>query len=162
MKSITMMAKHAGMLLLAAGAYSAIAQNAPQDPPKTERKDPQAEAAALLCREIIKSVAALPKNAGVTDIEAAILFAISQDAALAEKPKAERDRIVELALTCALGDNPSAALRAAINNVRTSYGFGTGAVQNGGSFGPSSGGVSAFSGPIIGVGGGSSNYTPSR
>lgn len=155
-------ARHAGLLLLAIGTCSATAQSAPQDPPKPERKDPRAEIAADLCRLIVRSVARLPKNAGATDIEAAIVFAISQDPALVDKKKAERDRIVELALGCALGDNPSGALLAAVNNVRASYGIGTGAVQNGGNWGSGTGGVTPFSGPIIGVGGGSSNYTQVR
>lgn len=162
--TIRSIARQIGILVTAVGACAAVAQTAPPAPAPAAApaKDPKAEKVAELCRLITKSIATLPKNAGVTDLEAAIVFAISQDESLASETKAERDRIVDLALTCALGAKPSAALIAAARNVRASYGIGTGAILSGSNFGPSAGSASAFFGPVIGVGGGSSNYTQVR
>lgn len=164
MMTLRNIARQIGMVVMAASTCAAVAQTAPPAPAPaaTPAKDPKAEKVAELCRLITKSIATLPKNAGVTDLEAAIVFAISQDASLASEKKADRDRIVDLALTCALGAKPSAALLAAARNVRASYGIGTGAIAAGGNWGPSAGGASAFFGPVIGVGGGSSNYTQVR
>lgn len=119
-----------------------------------------AYAARDLCQTIIRSIATLPRGASTIDLESALVFAISQAPTLqGSRDKRQIGRIVSLALNCAGGSAGHRNLAAAISNVRLSYGIGTGAtVGRGGGEGDLFGG--GFSGPLVGIGGGSSNYTP--
>jgi hypothetical protein len=139
--------KH-GAAMMAAGALLAAAWPA--------AAATQTPAAALdqkrvseLCTAMTLGVAKLPRTAGTQDVEAALVFAISQS-------KAD-PRTVEAALRCVRGSGT--AFQQALANVRQGYSIGTGAIASGGG-GFGSGGFGFGSTPVTGIGGGGgSTYT---
>ncbi len=112
-----------------------------------------AAAVSRLCRLIVADVVRLPKGASVEDLEASIVYTLSQ-------ARAER-RIIGPALICAAGNAGDApSLRQAFANVQQSYGGpGTASLAQAG-FGNGGNAGSFFSAPAIAIGGGTSNYTP--
>lgn len=112
-----------------------------------------AKQATQICVSIKAALAKLPSQAAVEDIEAAIVFVLSQ-ASYAPATMAA-------GLSCA-SEGADGNARTAFANVRASYGrSGTGATRP--SFGSSNGGGGVFfSPPVVGVGGGTTNYTSSR
>ena len=146
-------------ILLGAAVTSSLLAATPSQTPE-EQGFQKRDNVHELCELILKSVNALPADAGVTDIEAAIVYAISQAPMLQSGiDEAQRKRIIDGALSCALGDGSRRNLVLAIGNVRNSYGIGTGAVQTGSSGGGNGGFGGSFSPPLVGIGGGSSNYS---
>lgn len=96
--------------------------------------------------EIVKLTAI---TVSVEDAEAAIVYALSQANAARQ--------VVSPALLCAGAGVTNANVRQAIENVRRAYSSsGTAAIQRSAGGG---GGVSLFSPPAVGIGGGGSNYT---
>jgi hypothetical protein len=151
------------MILGFAVCTGAITTAAAQDTSKPAHKRVgQNDGSRELCSLVVNAISALPARASVADLEAAVVFAISQAPMLQpQMSKRDRDRLVELALTCALGSGKGGPnLAAAIANVRSSYGIGTGAVRVGGSF--NGGAASSFTLPLVGIGGGSTNYSSAR
>jgi hypothetical protein len=148
-----------GLAVCTSGFTTAAAQDTSKRPPK---RVGQNDGSRELCLLVVNAISALPARASVADLEAAIVFAISQAPMLQpQMAKRDRDRLVELALTCALGSGKGGPnLAAAIANVRSSYGIGTGAVGVSGSF--NGGSASTFTLPLVGIGGGSTNYSSGR
>lgn len=110
-----------------------------------------AKAAQQLCLLMTASVAKLPRSASTQDIEAAIVFTISQ--------KKAPPSVVTAALKCVRGTGQN--FRVALANVGRGYNIGTASITDaGGSFGNGGGGNAST--PVIGIGGGGggSNYTP--
>jgi hypothetical protein len=132
----------------AAAAITPVQQEA-ETPVQTDVAVPDAAAVAALVQSINAAVAALPADAKGEDIEAAIVFAVDQ----ASQP----ENVVMAALQQVAATTTSPAVKAAVNNVialrqRMNGQEGTGSIASNGdglSFGPS-----------LGVGGGSTDYTP--
>jgi hypothetical protein len=135
-------------VVLAALILPTAAVAVQQDVPvAAEAKAGKEDPTLLLCRQIRTAIAEIRPDASVEDFEAAIIYAISQSAA--------EDKVVDDALVCAAGGATGNAATA-IANVQASRRKprGTGAITGGGV-----GGVSLFSAPAVGIGGGGSNYT---
>jgi hypothetical protein len=110
--------------------------------------------AATIANTIKRELAALPTTATEADMEATIVFALSQGDYSFD--------VMDAALNMITDPNSTTELKQAVANVRIAMlnkkKFGTAAINGGGGNG---GGFSSFSSPIVGIGGGSSNYTPS-
>lgn len=145
--------------IAAIGAMLATAPVSAGAPRRAVIGDTDAQASRELCQTIIRSVSALPPGSSKIDLESAVVFAISQAPALqGGRDKRQIGRIVSVALNCAAGLGTHRHLAAALGNVRFAYGIGTAAVRggsaaDGGMFG------GGFSQPLVGIGGGSSNYS---
>lgn len=150
-----MLGKNRGTRLLATGLATvsllaivpdfAMGQNGSGAPQSTET--------CALSGPVLSEFAKLPANATLEDYEGATLFAVSQVSCSNEAAIAALE---SLAGTPSL----SAVQRQAILNVaealkRRTLRRGTGAINGGGD----GFGNSAFGSPVVGVGGGSSNYT---
>lgn len=111
--------------------------------------------AATIANAIKRELAALPATATEADMEATIVFALSQGTYSSD--------VMGAALNMIAGPDASTELKQAIANVRIAMlnkkKFGTAALNGGG--GGNGSGFSGFSSPIVGIGGGSSNYTSS-
>lgn len=146
----------AGFMAISGSFAVAQLPNQPEEQAAARFEDD--EAARELCKAIIEALADLPLDAGTTDIEAAIVFAISQSPYLQRLDDIERrDRIINEALDCVAGQAQHTNLATAIANVRAAYSVGTGAI--GGRSGSTGGGFSNFGPPLVGIGGGGANYT---
>jgi len=137
--------------LLAVIAVSAQPSMAVVETPGTQT--PGTDPADTLASAINIEVSKLPATASVEDIEAAIVFALSQGDYSAESIGGALDRVA----AADVSDNE----KQAIANVRLALfkkklNRGTGAIGNGGG---DTFGTSGFSAPIVSIGGGTSTYS---
>ena len=140
--------------LMAASPASAV----PTDLPGTTATADQIAAATMLAQSLCLQITGLTTPAPADQVEAAIVYALSQSTQPLAVQKLALDRIPS---TCSLGASMSAGLRnaqIALLRGTTSGTAGLTTARNATSAGGSSG-YSAFSSPAIAVGGGSVNYT---
>tara|TARA_R110000787_G_scaffold9028_27_gene31561 strand:- start:15971 stop:16471 length:501 start_codon:yes stop_codon:yes gene_type:complete len=152
----------AAFAIVAVQQAAAMQESPSQPPPSQEAIDTvdRDKAARTLCRAMIDSVRPLPTDAGTADLEAALIFVISQDAVVrAETDKTLLFQLIESALSCTVSGAASYKnLEQAAQNVLQSYRVGTGSIRT-----SNGAGAVGFS-PLLGVGGGGggANYSSNQ
>jgi hypothetical protein len=136
----------------------ALGSTSPGVPALTDANDP-AKAIEALANRIWGEVGALPQTASTEDLEASVMFVLSQEDASGE--------VINSALSSvSASDQATPNLKQAIANIRLALlkkkklRVGTGAIGTGsGSVGSGGSGIRFYSTPIVSVGGGSANYS---
>jgi hypothetical protein len=140
------------LLVVTSSAYALSVQDAQDTEVQGEVAAPDIEQAGKIAATLQSDLSKLATTASVEDMEAAMLFVLSQGEYSLETMEAALDIV-------GAGPNATPTLKEAIANVRLAlrrrFRRGTAAIPGGGGDGL---GGSGFSAPVINIGGGGANY----